>query len=52
LGKEVPDVKSPRINDGDHMKELLTLVARISMFNVLHRAGEVVAPMLIVALGN
>jgi len=51
LGKEVPDVEFPRVNDGDHMKEFLTLMARRSIWNVLLRVGKWVTPVLVVALG-
>lgn len=51
LGKEVPDVEFPRVNDGDHMKEFVGLIARRSMWNVLLRVGKWVAPVLVVALG-
>lgn len=51
LGKEAPDVEFPKVNDGDHMKEHMTLMARRSTRTVFLRVGKWLAPMLIVALG-
>ena len=51
LGKEVPDVEFPRVNDGDHMKEFLNLVARRSMKHLLQRAFKWTAPAVVVGLG-
>lgn len=50
LDKEIPDVDFPKVNDGEHMKELLTLIARRSMWNILQRLGKWATPVLIVTL--
>ena len=51
LGKEVPDMEFPKVNDGNHIKELLELVAKRSMKNVSLRLLEYSTPLVVVGLG-
>lgn len=48
LGKEVPEVDFPSINDQKHMQEFLGLVARRSMRNGLWNVGRVLLPAVVV----
>lgn len=48
LGKKVPEVDFPRVNDQKHMQELLKLVARKSMKNGLWNVGRVLLPIVAV----
>ena len=48
LGKKVPEVDFPRVNDQKHMQEFLGLVARRSMKNGLWNVGRVLLPIVVV----
>ena len=48
LGKEVPEVDFPRVNDQKHIQEFQGLVARRSMRNGLWNVGRVLLPVLAV----
>lgn len=51
LGKEMPDVEFPKVNDSDHMKEFQGLVARRSMKHLFQRVCKWLAPAAVVGLG-
>ena len=52
LGKEVPEVNFPRVNDREHHREFLCIVARRSAKNVLWNAGRVLLPVLAVLMAS
>ena len=51
LGKPIPDIPFPRINDQDHMDEHLRIVAVRSMKNGLIYVGRYAAPVVALGLG-
>ena len=51
LGKPIPDVPFPRVNDQDQMNELLRIIAVRSMRNGLFNVGKYVAPVVALGLG-
>ena len=48
LGKKVPEVVFPRVNDQKHMEEFLGILARRSMKNGLWNVGRVLLPIVVV----
>ena len=52
LGKEVPEVEFPRVNDQKHMQEFLGIVARRSMRNGLWNVGRVLLPVVVVVCAS
>lgn len=51
LGKEVPDVEFPKVNDSENIKELIGLMAKKSMKNVSLRVLKWATPVMVVGLG-
>lgn len=51
LGKEVPNVDFPRVNDSAHIREFQALVAKRSIKNLIQRVGKWIAPVVVVGLG-
>jgi Sulfotransferase domain len=51
-GKPVPEVKFPRVNDQEHMKEFLAIVTKRSIRNVLITVGKSVVPIAAVEVDD
>ena len=51
LGKPVPDVPFPHVNDSEALQELLTIVIRRGLYNSFKRALRFMFPLAILGLG-
>lgn len=47
LGKPIPDVPFPRVNDGNSYKEKMTLVARRGLKNAVRRVLAILVPLFV-----
>lgn len=51
LGKPIPDISFPKVNDQDHMDEHIRIVAVISIKNGLFNLERCATPIVAVRLG-
>ena len=51
LGKTVPDVPFPRVNDSEALQELLAITVKRGLYNVFRRALIFILPFAVLALG-
>ena len=51
LGKPVPDVPFPRVNDSEALQELLTIVIKRGLYNAFKRAVTFTLPLAVLVLG-
>lgn len=52
LGKPVPDVPFPRVNDSEALQELLTIIIKRGLYNAFKRAVRVALPLLLLGVGT
>ena len=52
LGKKVPEVDFPRVNDQKYMQERLGIVVRRSMKNGVWNVGRVLMPVVVVMFAS
>ena len=51
LGKPVPDVPFPRVNDSEALQELLAIVIKRGLYNALKRSARFTLPLAVLGLG-
>lgn len=51
LGKPVPDVPFPRVNDSEALQELLTIIIKRGLYDSFRRVVKFVLPLALLALG-
>ncbi|MCJ1336348.1 hypothetical protein MMC09_001624 [Bachmanniomyces sp. S44760] len=51
LGKLVPDVPFPRVNDSEALQELLTIIIKRGLYNTFRRVMRVALPLFVFGLG-
>lgn len=52
LGKPVPDVPFPRVNDSEALQELLTIIIKRGLYNAFKRVVRVALPLAMLGLGT
>ncbi len=51
LGKPVPDVPFPRVNNSEALQELLTIIIKRGLYDAFKRAIRFALPLAVLALG-